>query len=227
MVSAPTKSRGVAYLALLLAVAITSGALAAGASIWSQAQRREREKQLLWAGDQIRKAIISYAQTGGDAANRYPAELRDLLLDPRTPAPRRHLRRVYDDPMMRGTDWGLIRNPQGRIVGVYSQYQGTPVKTGAFPRAYAHFERAASYADWRFAAVAVGAAASAPAQRPGRAAVAAPERAASAPPPPIDKSRSEPAARAPANPETAPAAVEPEAEETSPEPSVEPAEATD
>jgi type II secretory pathway pseudopilin PulG len=227
MVSAPTTQRGVAYLALLLAVAITGAALAAGASIWSQAQRREREKQLLWAGDQIRKAIIAYSLTGGDAANRYPAELRDLLLDPRSPAPRRHLRRVYDDPMMRGADWGLIRNPQGRIVGVYSQYKGTPVKTGAFPKAYVHFERAASYADWTFTAVPAGAAASAPAQRPERATVPSPERAASAPPPLIDKSRSEPAAAVPANPETGPAPVQPVVEETPPAPSVDPPDETD
>jgi type II secretory pathway pseudopilin PulG len=51
--------RGVTYIALLLAVAITSGVAAAGASVWSQMQRREREKQLLWAGDQIRRAILA------------------------------------------------------------------------------------------------------------------------------------------------------------------------
>lgn len=181
MVSAPTPQRGVAYLALLLAVAITGATLAAGATVWSQAQRREREKQLLWAGDQIRKAIIAYSQTGGNAANRYPAQLQDLLLDPRSAAPRRHLRRIYDDPMARSTDWGLIRNQQGRIVGVYSRATGAPVKTGKFAAAYANFEQAASYADWRFTALTEPRGVRIPGVQPGASAAQTSERVASAP----------------------------------------------
>lgn len=144
--------RGVAYLALLLAVAITSGALAAGASIWSHFQQREREKQLLWAGEQIHLAIVAYSQSGLDSANNFPAALQDLLLDPRSPARRRFLRQIYDDPMTRSTDWALIRNPQGRIVGVHSRATGVPVKTGRFPQPYVSFEKARTYADWKFTA---------------------------------------------------------------------------
>jgi len=153
MVSRPRRQRGVTYLALLFAVAITSGLLAASASLWSQVQRREREKQLLWAGDQIRRAIVAYSQSATNAGNRYPATLQDLLLDARSAAPRRYLRQVYDDPMTRGTDWGLLRNPQGRIVGVYSQSDGAPVKTAGFPAIYAGFESAVTYNDWKFTAV--------------------------------------------------------------------------
>ncbi len=181
MVSAPAPQRGVAYLALLLAVAITGATLAASATIWSHAQRREREKQLLWAGDQIRKAIITYSQSGGNAANRYPAELKDLLLDPRSPAPRRHLRRIYEDPMTRSTDWGLIRNPQGRIVGVYSRATGVPVKTGKFPSAYTSFEQASSYSAWKFTALTEPRSVLVPGVQPGASAPQAPERAASTP----------------------------------------------
>ena len=141
------------YLALLLAVAITSGALAAGATLWSQVQRRERERQLLWAGDQIRRAIVAYSQNGADQVSPYPQTLQDLLLDPRSPARRRFLRQIYDDPMTRSTDWGLIRNPQGRIVGVYSRSDARPLKKGRFPAPYDDFELAASYADWRFTAI--------------------------------------------------------------------------
>ena len=96
--------RGVTYLLLLLVVVLSSAALAAGGSVWSTMQRRERETQLLWAGDQIRRAIASYSATGGDGPERYPRRLEDLLLDPRSLAPRRHLRRIYDDPMTRSTD---------------------------------------------------------------------------------------------------------------------------
>ena len=145
--------RGVTYLALLLAAAITSAAMAAGMTVWSQTQRRERETQLLWAGGQIRQAIAAYARTASDVGNRYPRTLEDLLLDPRSPAPRRHLRRIYDDPMTRSTEWGLVRNAQGRIVGVYSRAEGRPLKTGRFAAADSAFEQARSYADWRFTAV--------------------------------------------------------------------------
>ncbi len=124
--------QGVTYIALLLGVAITSAGVAAGGTLWSQVQRREREKQLLWAGDQMRKAIVAYSQFATDPANRFPRELQDLLLDPRSSAPRRYLRQVYEDPITRSTEWGLIRNPQGRIVGVHSRAKGVPLKTGKF-----------------------------------------------------------------------------------------------
>lgn len=209
---------GVTYLALLLAVAVTSGVVAAGASVWSQLQRREREKQLLWAGDQIRRAILAYSQSGGDGPNRYPATLQELLLDPRSVAPRRYLRQVYEDPMSRSVDWGLIRNAQGRIVGVYSQASGVPVKTGAFAKAYAHFERAPNYAAWTFTVLPPGAAAAALALPPGPA---GPERAASAPAPAPrnDKERSDPASPAPSQAAPAPVqAVAPEPGDPEPEP---------
>lgn len=150
MVKRRGAARGVTYLLLLLGVAIVSGTLAAGTSVWSQAQRRERETQLLWAGDQIRRAIAAYARYGADSGSQYPDTLQDLLLDPRSPAPRRFLRRLYDDPMTGSPDWALIRNPQGRIVGVHSRSAGVPLKTGRFVAADAGFEQAATYADWRF-----------------------------------------------------------------------------
>lgn len=223
----PQDQRGVTYIALLLAVAITSGAAAAGASVWSQMQRREREKQLLWAGDQIRRAILAYSQTGGDGPNRYPAALQDLLLDNRSAAPRRYLRQVYEDPMSRSTDWGLIRNAQGRIVGVYSQARGVPVKTGAFAKAYAHFERAPSYAAWTFTAV-PPAAAAALAREPDKANAAGPGRGASAPRTGLDQGSNK--APAPADAEAPPAppvAAEPAPEPPAEAPAEPPVESTD
>lgn len=213
--------RGVTYIALLLAVAITSGAVAAAGSVWSQVQRREREKQLLWAGDQIRRAILAYSRTGGDGPERYPASLQDLLLDPRSAAPRRFLRRVFEDPMSRSTDWGLIRNPQGRIVGVYSRAGGVPVKNGAFAKPYAHFEGAPSYAAWTFTVLPAGAAALARPVNPVGATAA--ERDASAPASLDEPSRANPAL--PAAPEASGPELPPGA--SSEPPSEPPAEATD
>jgi type II secretory pathway pseudopilin PulG len=239
MVIRRATQRGVTYIALLLAMAMVLGVLAAGTSIWSQIQRREREKQLLWAGDQIRRAIVAYSQAGAAGGENYPATLQDLLLDPRVPARRRFLRRIYDDPMTRSSDWGLIRNPQGRIVGVHSRAEGAPLKTGRFPVAYASFETAATYADWRFAApagpragdrplapadaastpagtpAAGGVAAKPPASAPGAAVRPAPAASSVDPQPSLPAQPAVPAASAPqgqATPESEPPASPPEPE---------------
>jgi type II secretory pathway pseudopilin PulG len=160
------RQRGVSYLVLLLTMALSGVVIAGGATVWSQAQRRERETQLLWAGGQIRQAIASYARmaaqadpgTSSGAADlgdiRYPARLEDLLRDDRSLTPRRFLRQIYPDPITRSSDWGLIRNEDGRIVGVYSPSEQTPIKTGNFASADADFEGARRYTDWRFSAVA-------------------------------------------------------------------------
>ena len=150
------RERGITYLGLLLAVALTSGALAAGSAVWSHQQRREREKQLLWAGDQIRRALVAYAATGVDAAGRrFPARLEDLLEDKRSLLPRRHLRRLYHDPITHGQPWGLVRDERGGIVAVFSSSDAVPIKTAGFAREDAEFESARRYRDWRFAAAAL------------------------------------------------------------------------
>lgn len=151
MVRLQAGERGVTYLALLLALAFVSNVLAATATIWSQAQQREREKQLLWAGDQFRLALAAYARAGNGT---YPRKLEDLLEDTRSAAKRRFLRQIYEDPMTRTTDWGLIRNPLGGIIGVYSRSDARPIKAAQFPEQYKVFELAHTYADWQFRAVA-------------------------------------------------------------------------
>lgn len=151
MVRARRGQGGVTYLALLLAIAMVSAVLATNATLVSTAQRREREKQLLWAGDQLRQALLAYARAGD---GRFPDRLEDLLEDPRSPAPRRFLRQVYPDPMTRDQSWGLLRNAEGRIVGVHSRSTAVPMKTSGFAGAYQDFGAARSYADWKFSAAA-------------------------------------------------------------------------
>ena len=221
MVSRRGRQAGVSYIALLLAVAITNGALAAGATVWSQRQRRERETQLLWAGDQIRRAIMAYAQAGADRDTGFPRSLQDLLLDPRTPAPRRFLRQIYEDPMSRDAPWGLIRDAQGRLVGVYSRAPGVPAKKARFAAEYAGFEGATSYAGWRFAAVELPGQMKPAQALPGARAASAAEPAASstgvpaptpAPAPAPAPAGDSPAPQAPAAPSEEEASVPPQAE---------------
>jgi type II secretory pathway pseudopilin PulG len=140
------------YLSALVFVAIMGISLTAGGTYWSTVLKREKEKELLFRGDQIRSAIESYykgAPGGGGA--QYPGSLDDLLKDSRYLATQRYLRKVYLDPMTKDGQWGLIMAPGGKIKGVFSKSKEKPLKVGNFPEDYKSFENAEKYSDWRFA----------------------------------------------------------------------------
>jgi hypothetical protein len=147
----PAQARGFAYLWLLFFVAAMGVALAAGGVVWEVRVRREKERDLLAIGAEMRRAIADYYRFTPQAAKELPQRLEDLLEDRRGPAPRRHLRRVYADPLTGGSQWGLVLL-QGRILGVYSLAPGTPVMRGGFHEADQAFTGALRYADWRFVA---------------------------------------------------------------------------
>ena len=144
-------SAGFTYVWLLLAVAFMAAGLAAVAEVATTAMRRDKEADLLFVGDQFARAIALY-RASSPGAQQYPQRLDDLLADKRFPNVRRHLRRVYPDPMTGSADWGLVRGPGGGIVGVYSRSTTKPLKTANFPKGYEGFADAARYADWRFVA---------------------------------------------------------------------------
>jgi type II secretory pathway pseudopilin PulG len=147
----PGPQRGFTYIALLLAIALHGAALAAAGSLWHTAQKRERERELLFIGEQFRGAIRAYAQSGPGTAGQLPRTLDDLLLDPRFPGVRRHLRKVFVDPMTWKAEWGLVKTPDGRaIIGVYSLSKEEPLKKAGFAPADRAFEGAATYSDWKF-----------------------------------------------------------------------------
>jgi type II secretory pathway pseudopilin PulG len=142
----PRRQAGFTYLAMLFFVAITGSSLAASGMLWSDSQRRENERELLFVGNQFREAITQYKAQAG----RYPARLEDLLQDGQN---RRYLRRLYRDPLSNKADWGIVEAPnKGGIMGVYSLAEGQPFKTGNFAARDIEFEGAGSYAEWRFVA---------------------------------------------------------------------------
>jgi hypothetical protein len=65
---------------------------------------------------------------------------------PRFPGKRRHLRRLYPDPMTGQADWVLLRQGD-HIIGVRSRATGRPFKQAGFEKRDADFAGAASYAD--------------------------------------------------------------------------------
>lgn len=140
---------GFTYLYVLFVVAVMGASLATAAEFWHVAQQREKERELLFAGHEFRRAIEAYrARNSG----KLPHELEELLLDPRQLVTQRYLRRIYADPMTGRADWSLIKDGQGGVVGVHSRSGAKPIKTGHFRVEDGEFAEAESYAQWRFIA---------------------------------------------------------------------------
>lgn len=141
--------RGFTYLGLLFAVAIAGIALAGTGLLWHLESRREKEKELLFIGEEYRRAIASYYNKSPGGDKQYPEKLEDLLLDRRFPMPVRHLRRLYRDPMLPGENWQLILLEE-RIIGIASRSSEQPLKIAGFPLGQEDFNNARSYSAWLF-----------------------------------------------------------------------------
>lgn len=141
---------GFTYMAVLMLVAAMGIGFMAVSQVWYTALQREKEEELLFVGDQIRRAIGYYYASTPGKAERYPRALEDLLKDSRYPGTKRYLRKVYRDPISNSTEWGLVKTADGAILGVYSLSQKEPLKKGGFDREDKTFEGKAHYSDWYF-----------------------------------------------------------------------------
>lgn len=144
------KEWGFAYLGLLFVIAIMGVLAAAASALWSVDQKRQKERELLFVGNQFRHAISSYYEHSPGSVKQYPQSWDDLLGDNRFIVPIRHLRRIYRDPITLSRDWGYVRGPDGGIAGVYSLSLAAPMKMGNFDEVNADFTGKAAYRDWRF-----------------------------------------------------------------------------
>lgn len=142
------RERGVAYLWVLLAVALLGAGAGIVGEVWHTAARRDQEAELLFIGDAYRRAIGRYYDSS-PGEKRYPTRLEQLVADDRLPRVRHHLRRPYADPLTGKAEWGLVRAGEA-IIGVYSLAPGTPLKTGGFGRRDAAFADSTAYANWQF-----------------------------------------------------------------------------
>ncbi|OGA23607.1 MAG: hypothetical protein A3H34_01170 [Betaproteobacteria bacterium RIFCSPLOWO2_02_FULL_67_19] len=138
---------GFTYLTALFIVAILAGGLALIGEVWHTAALREKEAELLYVGNQYRKAIERYYLNG---PRQYPRALADLLKDPRKAGTERYLRRIYVDPITGKDEWGLVNAPDGGIMGVHSLSGDKPLKSANFQPRDNAFEGAAKYSDWKF-----------------------------------------------------------------------------
>lgn len=142
---------GFTFIGILIIVALSGIALSIVGNVWHQSSQRERERELLFIGDQYRNAILSYYESTPSGVKQYPKTLDDLILDKRYPVIKRHLRKLYADPMSK-QPWGLIKQ-QGLIVGLYSQSHQTAIKKSGFPNAYESFAEATTYDEWKFVGI--------------------------------------------------------------------------
>lgn len=140
-------SSGFTYLTVLFILAILSGGLALVGEVWHTAARREKEAELLFVGSQYRKAIERYYLNG---PRQYPRNLSDLLKDPRKPTTERYLRQLYPDPITGKNEWGIVKAPDGGILGVHSLSEERPLKIANFSRVSVVSTGNPKYSDWKF-----------------------------------------------------------------------------
>ncbi len=145
----PRSFQGFTYIGLLIIIAIAGIALSVVGVLWQTEMKREREKELLFVGNQFKQAINSYYQNTPSSIKKLPTKLDDLLLDSRSPNIKRHLRQMYLDPMTGKANWGLEMQ-KGAINGVYSISLSKPIKKNGFKDGYETFTDAVHYSDWKF-----------------------------------------------------------------------------
>ena len=141
---------GFTYLGLMLVIAAMGAVLGATAQVWATVVQREKEVELLFIGNQFRKALMAYAGGARNPNERTPRTLNDLLKDPRHADNRRYLRQIYIDPMTGKREWGLQKDTKGGIVGIFSLSEAKPLKVASFAKRDRDFEGKAKYSQWIF-----------------------------------------------------------------------------
>lgn len=142
---------GFTYVGLLIFIALlavgTSASLEAGAAL----QQRAAEAELLAIGLEMRTALQSYADATPVGQPTAPRDLAELLRDPRHSGIKRHLRRIYVDPLTGKSEWGIVRGPDGRIAGIHSLSPTPPFRRSGFPVGCEAFAQAERHDAWVFA----------------------------------------------------------------------------
>ena len=149
-----SRKSGFTYIAVMMLVVVMGIALSKTGTYWSTIAKREKEEELLFRGDQIKKGIEQYykwtAQKHG-GQGLYPENLEELLKSKFSMAPKRSLRKIYKDPMTAKADWIIFTDPASkRMMGVRSASNDVPLKVSNFPFVYRDFEGKTKYSDWVF-----------------------------------------------------------------------------
>ena len=142
---------GFTYIGLVVLLAILGLVGAAGMKTGSLMQRAAAEEELLDIGAAFSEALRSYAAATPKGQPVQPPSLEALLKDPRFPGTRRHLRKIFVDPLTGKAEWGVMTmGDNGGITGVYSLSPSRPLKVGNFDARFVNFESKEHISDWKF-----------------------------------------------------------------------------
>lgn len=128
------RARGFTYIGVLILLAVLATGAALTLEFAQTRAARDAEAELLGVGQEFERAFASYYRQTPTGQRPFPDKLEDLARDPRYPGTRRHLRRVYPDPLT-GKAWALVPAPGGGIMGVYSTATDKPFRQDIGQRA--------------------------------------------------------------------------------------------
>jgi type II secretory pathway pseudopilin PulG len=146
---------GFTYLGLIILVTVIGLVGAATLKVDALLRRAQAEKDLLETGAAFAEALRTYAEATPKGQPTQPPSLQELLKDPRFPGVRRHLRKVFVDPMTGKAEWGIVWANTGDrrgVVAVYSLSRAKPLKVANFDARFSGFENRQHISDWKFVA---------------------------------------------------------------------------
>jgi len=142
---------GFTYVGLIILVAMIGLVAATTVRVGVTLQRAQAERDLLHIGEQFSNALKSYADATPAGQPRQPATLKELLKDPRFPGIRRHLRKIFVDPMTGKAEWGILYLADNKgVLGIYSLSAAKPIKISNFPARFQAFNGKQKISEWVF-----------------------------------------------------------------------------
>jgi type II secretory pathway pseudopilin PulG len=147
------REQGFTYLGLIILVTIIGLVGAATIKVDALLRRAAAEEELLETGAAFSEALRSYASVTPRGQPTQPPTLNDLLKDRRFPEVRRHLRKVFVDPMTGKAQWGIVyAGDHTGVLAVYSLSDARPLKIANFDARFQGFENKDHISDWKFTA---------------------------------------------------------------------------
>jgi type II secretory pathway pseudopilin PulG len=142
--------QGFTYVMVMAALLLLGIVLAVIGPRWADQSQREREAELLRVGRLYAQAIKNYRDATPGTLRQYPPDLDSLLLDTRFVGVRRHIRHLYPDPMDPRRAWGVQRDKDGGVTGVYSLDERMPFMHQRLRDKLFELKAVTRYSEWIF-----------------------------------------------------------------------------
>jgi type II secretory pathway pseudopilin PulG len=159
------REAGFTYVGLIVLVTIIGLVGAATLKADALLRRAAAEQELLEIGAAFSAALTSYAEATPRGQLPQPPSLEALLKDPRVPGTRRHLRKIFVDPITGKAEWGIVWLNKGSgidgfggsgVLAVYSLSEAKPLKQANFDGRFQNFENREHLSEWKFAVTGQG-----------------------------------------------------------------------